>query len=294
MDLVAIAAVGPDGGLVAAAGQQIGHVVQTLAIIAAGILIAGDQVHGDVGGHHGGPFGTFDEVVQLDEVPHQLDGGVKGVEHVAGVVGHHVGIVGDPVGGRVGVLDAVGHAGEDPGEPVAGHLVGIGLVGGAEFLVDVGVLAALPLGAKAAQHQGGDVLAVLGGVGPGQHGTPAVAEHHVGNVGIVAHGDVVEGFFVLNVGLIAAGVGIAQSAAVIACLAVADVVVGVDHEAGSLEFADHVEISAGVLAVAVDDLDDAPGLAQGAVGPGFHGVPAVGGGEADLADRHVTNLLYKS
>ena len=80
--------------------------------------------------------------------------------------------------------------------------------------------------------------------------------------------------------------GIAQGAAIVAGLTVADVVVGVDHEAGCVEGTDHVQVAAGVFTVAMDELDDAAGLTEGGIGPGLDGVAAVGRGETEFANGH--------
>ena len=118
-----------------------------------------------------------------------------------------------------------------------------------------------------------------------------MAEHEVGQTGEVSHGNVVKLLFVLDVGHVAAGMGITQGAAVITGLTMSQVVIGIDHVARLLELTDHVKIPAGVLAVAVDQLDDALGLAQRGIGPGFDGVPAIGRGEVDFTNGHRVTLL---
>ena len=71
-------------------------------------------------------------------------------------------------------------------------------------------------------------------------------------------------------------------------------VIGIDDEAGFLELVDHVQIAAGVLAEAVNQLHDGSGRLNGGIAPGLDGVSAVGGGEGEFSDRHKTTsyILY--
>jgi hypothetical protein len=46
-----------------------------------------------------------------------------------------------------------------------------------------------------------------------------------------------------------------------------------------------------MLAVAMDQLDDGPGLAQRGIGPGLDRIPAVGRGEADFTNGHSGSSL---
>ena len=123
-----------------------------------------------------------DGVSEVDFLAFHLfheDGGIEGIEHIPGVICHHSGIVGDPVRGRDGVLYPVGHTGEDTAEPVTGRLVGVCVVRIDELLIGIGILTAFPLGAQAAEHQTHNVLAIMGSIAPGQHGTPAVSKNKV-------------------------------------------------------------------------------------------------------------------
>lgn len=84
---------------------------------------------------------------------------------------------------------------------------------------------------------------------------------------------------------------VAQRAAVIAGLAVADMIVGVDDEARGLKLAYHVQIAAGMLTKAVDELQHSARLAERGIGPRLDGISAVCRGEADLSDGHVNSSL---
>ena len=68
--------------------------------------------------------------------------------------------------------------------------------------------------------------------------------------------------------------------------AVAGVVVGGDDESGVEQGRDEVDVAAGVLPQAVDDLDGAARGGGGDVDPGLDLVAAVGGGEGDLVQCH--------
>ena len=201
--------------------------VQPLAVVAAWVLIAGDEVYRHRGRHLLRPFRTLDEVVQLDEIPHQLQRRVEGVERVARVVGDDVGVHGYPVRGAVRVLDAVGHAEEHLSEPLSGGLIRVGGDGGADGRIIVFYLAALELAYQPAEHESGEVIAVERGVGAAEHRAPAVPEYEEREVGVGHVRDVVQVFFIPQIGHVAAGVRVAEGAAVEAGLAVADVVVGV-------------------------------------------------------------------
>ena len=183
-------------------------------------------------------------MIELNKIPHKLQRRVEGVEHVAAVVRDDVGVDGDPVGRAVGAFYPVGHAGEHLAEPLAGGLVRVGGQRGADAGIVILKLTALELADKAAEHEPGQILAVQRGIGAPQHGAPAVAENEVGKLGIVGAGDVVQAFFILQIGHVAAGMRVAQRAAVIAGLAVADMIVGVDDEARGLKLAYHVQIAA--------------------------------------------------
>ena len=65
-------------------------------------------------------------------------------------------------------------------------------------------------------------------------------------------------------------------------LAVSHMVVGGYDESGVQEFGDHVQIAPGVLAEAVNQLDDAIRLRRGYVNPALHFVALVERFEADL------------
>lgn len=66
----------------------------------------------------------------------------------------------------------------------------------------------------------------------------------------------------------------------------AGVVVGGDDESGVEQGRDEVDVAAGVLPQAVDDLDGAARGGGGDVDPGLDLVAAVGGGEGDLVQCH--------
>ena len=116
-------------------------------------------------------------------------------------------------------------------------------------------------------------------------------EYEEREVGVGHVRDVVQVFFVPQIGHVAAGVRVAEGAAVEAGLAVADVVVGVDDEARSLKLAYHVQVAARVLAEAVDELYHGARLTERGVRPCLDGVPAVGGREVDLSNGHSCSSL---
>ena len=106
---MAVTGIGPGDSLVSSACQQIGNMVQTFTVITAGILIACNQIGGNSAGNHGRPLITLDEMIQLDEVPHQFQCSIKSVEHITCMISHNSGVVGNPVCGRIGIFDTVGH-----------------------------------------------------------------------------------------------------------------------------------------------------------------------------------------
>ena len=152
MDFVAIAAISLNRNLVTAIGQQISHMVQAFAVVATGVLVTANQIAGDVFRNHGCPLIAFDEMIKLYKIIGQLQGSIKGVEHIAGMVSHDARVVGNPISRTVGVFHSIGHTAENLVKPGSGRLIGVGLVGSLEFRVIVFDLAALPLGAQAAQH----------------------------------------------------------------------------------------------------------------------------------------------
>ena len=173
----------------------------------------------------------------------------------------------------------------------ADRLIRVGSNGGLYRRVVQLNLAALELRYNAAEHEPLEVVAVERGIGAAEHRAPAVAEHEVQQSGVVLNGNVVQRLLILEVGHVAAGVRVAHCAAVVGGLAVADVVVRVDDEARGLEFAYHVQIAAGVLAEAVDELNDGSGLAERGLCPCLDGVAPVGGWEADLSYGHAGSSL---
>ena len=207
------------------------------------------------------------------------------------MVGDDVGVHGDPVRGAVRVLDAVGHAEEHLSEPLSGGLIRVSGDGGADGRIVVFYLAALELADQPAEHESGEVIAVERGVGAAEHRAPAVPEYEEREVGVGHVRDVVQVFFVPQIGHVAAGVRVAEGAAVEAGLAVADVVVGVDDEARSLELAYHVQVAARMLAEAVNELYHGARLAERGVRPCLDGVPAVGGREVDFSNGHCCSSL---
>ena len=82
VDFVPVARVGVHADAVTAAGQQVGTVIQALAIIAARILIARNQIGGDIARHTARPIIVLNKMIQLHKVPHQFQRGIKSVEHI--------------------------------------------------------------------------------------------------------------------------------------------------------------------------------------------------------------------
>ena len=82
----------------------------------------------------------------------------------------------------------------------------------------------------------------------------------IGQLRISFLSDIMQGFFILQVGHIAAGMRVTQGAAIDAGFAVAQMVVGKNNIAGLIEFANHMQITTGMLAVAVNQLDYALGF----------------------------------
>ena len=82
----------------------------------------------------------------------------------------------------------------------------------------------------------------------------------IGELRISFFSDIMQGFFILQVCHIAAGVRVAQGAAIDAGFAVAQMVIRKNSLAGLIEFAIHRQIATGMLAVAVNQLDYALGF----------------------------------
>ena len=169
MYLVAVAAVGLDADLVPTLSQQVRHMVQPLAVVAAGVAVAGNEIHRQRGGHHLRPLAALNEAVQLHQIPHQLQRDIEAIEHVARVVGDDIGVAGDPVRRAVGVFDPRGHIEEDLAEPVADRLIRVGGDGGLYRRVVQLDLAALELRYNAAEHEPLEVVAVERGIGAAEH-----------------------------------------------------------------------------------------------------------------------------
>ena len=108
----------------------------------------------------------------------------------------------------------------------------------------------------ARQQQPAQFLADLRRDIAGQHGAPALSQHEFGRVRQLLFHQSEQRKLVFGVIFERLGAGVTQAVRQIACLAMADVVVRVDGEARFRESQRHVQIAAGVLAVAVDQLDD--------------------------------------
>ena len=82
MDLMPVTGISLYAHLIAALGQQVGHVIQAFTVISAGILIPGDQIERDPGRNFFRPFLILYERIQRYQVVQQLQRRIKTVEGI--------------------------------------------------------------------------------------------------------------------------------------------------------------------------------------------------------------------
>lgn len=78
---------------------------------------------------------------------------------------------------------------------------------------------------------------------------------------------------------------------IVASLAMTQMVVSINNKASLLEFANHVQITTRMLAIAMNNLDDTAHLTQGAISPSLNGISAICRRKTNLTNRHVYALL---
>jgi len=298
MYFVAPAGVSPYGGGMTCLGKLVCYVIETFAVVSAGIHIACEQVYRNICNDLACPVLSLDEAIESDEIVHKLGGGVEAVEGIGRMVGNNSGIKSDPVVGRDGIGITVSHACESLGHPhksvfsatTFGDL-------SVKYRVTHKLIASGKLRNNTAEDKALQTLAVESGIAASKHGTPAVSEHKEGKLRVICGSNIVKRFLVLEISEITVEslrAGISKVTCVKSCLAVADVIIGIDYKAGLLKCVDHVQITSGMLAKSVNELNNSTGLLNGSVAPGLDGVSAVGRREADFSYGHTeTSLLFE-
>ena len=143
--------------------------------------------------------------------------------------------------------------------------------------------------AGAAEGDGGELLPVGGDVVPRDERAHAVPVEEVREAGVPLLDQAGEGVLVLHHGVGALVPPVAPAVVDDGGPAVAHMVVRRHDEPGVQELDDHVEVPAGVLSEAVDQLDDARGLGGGDVDPPLDLVPLVEGLETDLMQHRCSS-----
>ena len=199
----------------------------------------------------------------------------------------------DPLVAEGGALLA---AGEHPAHQLAheGRVALMALAGG-DGLVQLRahLVRVLEDAGGAAVDGAGQLVAVLRAEVARDHRAHGVAEQEVGQVGVLLAHEVLEPLLVLHHGVRSCVAPVAPGAVRDGGCAVAHVVVGGHDEAGVHERHDHMEVAAGMLAEAVDELHHTLGLAGRDVDPARHLVPVVRRWKAYLV-QHGRSLLSRS
>lgn len=284
MDLVAIAAVQLRLDIVSRRGEPVGGLIDAFAPGADGVLVTGDVVKRQFLRDFFGPLGALDALHHLAEIQHGAVVGGFGerVEGVGRVVVLDILRMADPLVAEFDVFfDAVEHEAE---EEVGGVRVGFVALAVIDELLDVGggVLQRRECAAGAAHGGARQFITIGGDVVTGDEGTHTVAEQEVRETRIHVFDDAGKGVFVFAHGLIAFGAPVSPAVVDDGGLAVADMVIGGDDVARVHERDDHVEIAAGMLAKAVDELDDALRLAGRHIDPSLDHLFLVIGLETDF------------
>ena len=109
-----------------------------------------------------------------------------------------------------------------------------------------------------------------------------MTKNKVRNIRIVLNSNIMELLFVLQIGHVAAGMRITKVTSIVTCFAMTQMIISINHKACLLEFANHMQITTGMLTIAMNKLNNTANLAQGAVGPSLNGISAI--------SRRKTNL----
>ena len=119
-----------------------------------------------------------------------------------------------------------------------------------------------------------------------------MAKHHERHIREIAHGNIMQALFILQIGHKPARVRIAQRTVIHARFAMADMIVRIHGEARLIKGGNHVQIAAGMLAIAVHQLDYPARRAQRRIGPGAHGIAAISGRKRNLSQGHKLRLRF--
>lgn len=220
-----------DSDIMACVNQAIGDVVNPFTVVAAGVLVSGDEKDGNVGGNHAGPLRALIELINFTEIVNHIGGDREGVERICSMIGYYAGVLGNPGVRSFRGVAADGHTGECFVEPFRPVSVRVSLKGLLKFRVSKLGLNSLPLGNITAGDNGLNVISIIGGKGTGQEGAPAVAENIIGNVRVLLSGDVVQFLLIVNESFVGSGMGIADVTVVNSRGAVSQVIVGIDDVA---------------------------------------------------------------
>ena len=294
VDLVAIAGVELGVDIAACCGQPVGDFVHALSVLAHRILVAADVVDRQVFRHFRGPVRSGDDVDHLAEVEERAVacGLCECIEGILGVVLLDPWIVADPL---IAQLHALGAPREHPSHDQGAH-VGVGAFGVSVVAELLQVVYAFlqaresPRGTTKANCI--EFISIFAYVISGDEGAHAVAEHEVGQVGILFLYQLGQGMLVLHHGVDAFLTPVTPAVILHCGFAVAHMVVRGHDEARIHELDDHVQVAPGVLAESVDQLDDAVGFGGRNVDPAVNGISLVIRLECDLM-KHVRTSLSK-
>lgn len=119
-----------------------------------------------------------------------------------------------------------------------------------------------------------------------------MAKHHERHIREIAHGNIMQALFILQIGHKPARVRIAQRTVIHARFAMADMIVRIHGEARLIKGGNHVQIATGMLAIAVHQLDYPARRTQRRIGPGAHGIAAISGRKRNLSQGHKLRLRF--